>query len=353
MLAPLRLSVLRAHDDKACGSAANHAGIGVAALRRLAWLLLMVLVLCAGALSPRTGHAQNIEVREARIEYQDGGFELNAAFNFELSPALEDALHKGIPLYFAVDFQLSRPRWYWFDEKPVSTSRSVRLTFHPLTRQYRVSTGGLQLPFMRLKGALDFIKQVRGWRVFERGDVKLGVPYQAEVRMRLDLSQLPKPFQINAVNTRDWNLSSDWRRFAYTPVAEAPPPPAPAAPAAPPAPAAPASPAAPTPAPANGHAASPANASAAPAASAPGQGSAPASMPPSAPGGVPGSAPGSSPSSAPSTVPGGATAPASTPNAAPASAPGIGNARPPSPASARTVAGMLAPISLSSLVAEP
>ncbi|ESJ25405.1 signal peptide protein, partial [Cupriavidus sp. HPC(L)] len=247
MLVPLRLSVLRAHDDKACGSAANHADIGVAALRRLAWLLLMVLVLCAGALSPRAGQAQNIEVREARVEYHDGGFELNAAFDFELSPALEDALHKGIPLYFAVDFQLSRPRWYWFDEKPVSTSRSVRLTFHPLTRQYRVSTGGLQLPFMRLKGALDFIKQVRGWRVFERGDVKLGVPYQAEVRMRLDLSQLPKPFQINAVNTRDWNLSSDWRRFAYTPVAEAPPAPPP-----PPVPAAPASPAAPTPAPANG-----------------------------------------------------------------------------------------------------
>lgn len=338
MLAPLRLSVLRAHDDKACGSAANHAGIGVAALRRLAWLLLMVLVLCASALSPRAGQAQNIDIREARIEYQDGGFELNAGFDFELSPALEDALHKGIPLYFAVDFQLSRPRWYWFDEKPVSTSRSVRLTFHPLTRQYRVSTGGLQLPFMRLKGALDFIKQVRGWRVFERGDVKLGVPYQAEVRMRLDLSQLPKPFQINAVNTRDWNLSSDWRRFAYTPVAEAPPAPPPAPPA-PAAPAAPASPAAPTPAPANGHAASPANAS--PAAAAPGQASVPASMPPSAPAAGPGGAPGSAPS------------PASTPNAPPASAPGIGNARPPSPAFGRPVAGMLAPISLSSLVAQP
>lgn len=336
MLAPLRLSVLRAHDDKACGPAADRAAIGVAALRRLAWLLLMVLVLCASALSPRAGQAQNIEIREARVEYQDGGFELNAGFDFELSPALEDALHKGIPLYFAVDFQLSRPRWYWFDEKPVSTSRSVRLTFHPLTRQYRVSTGGLQLPFMRLKGALDFIKQVRGWRVFERGDVRLGVPYQAEVRMRLDLSQLPKPFQINAVNTRDWNLSSDWRRFAYTPVAEAPPAPPPA-PAAPTAPAAPASPAAPTPAPANGHGASPANASPAQAPSAPGQASSPASMPPSAPAPSPGSAPG----------------PASAPNAAPASAPGIGNARPPSPALGRTVAGMLAPISLSSLVAEP
>ena len=123
---------------------------------------------------------------------------------------------QGNLLYFVVDFQLSRPRWYWFDEKPVNTSRNIRLSYHPLTRQYRISTGGLQLPFTRLKAALQFIQRVRGWRVFERNAVRLGETYQAEVRMRLDLTQLPKPFQINAVNTRDWNLASDWRRFNYT-----------------------------------------------------------------------------------------------------------------------------------------
>lgn len=181
--------------------------------------------------------AQLIENTEARIEYQDGAFELAAAFDFDLPPALEDALHKGISLYFVVDFQLTRPRWYWFDEKPVNATRSVRLSFQPLTRQYRVSTGGLQLPFNRLKSALQFIQQVRGWRVFERKDVKLGETYHAETRMRLDLSQLPKPFQINAVNTREWNLSSEWKRFTYTvPTNLDVPPPVPVAPVAPPPP---------------------------------------------------------------------------------------------------------------------
>lgn len=260
---PLRMPVLRAHDGNACGLPARPYP---RAARRAAWAgLWLALLLCVQLLFAQGAHAQTMELRDARIEYHDGGFELDASFDFDLTPPLEDALHKGIPLYFAVDFQLSRPRWYWFDEKPVSTSRSVRLTFHPLTRQYRVSTGGLQLPFTRLKGALDFIRQVRGWRVFDRDDVKLGVPYQAEVRMRLDLSQLPKPFQINAVNTRDWNLSSDWRRFTYTPVETAPaapvpqpaqpapPPAATMAPASPPAapPASPASPGAPS-SPSNG-----------------------------------------------------------------------------------------------------
>ncbi|AZG12968.1 MULTISPECIES: DUF4390 domain-containing protein [Cupriavidus] len=232
----LRLFVLRAPGRAVRGWPAAPLA-GAWGLCR-AWYAVALLMLALLVHVPHAS-AQLIETTEARIDYQDGGFELAAAFDFDLPPALEDALHKGISLYFVVDFQLSRARWYWFDEKPVNTSRAVRLSYQPLTRQYRVSTGGLQLPFNRLKGALQFIQQVRGWRVFERRDVKLGETYHAETRMRLDLSQLPKPFQINAVNTRDWNLSSDWKRFNYTVPTNLdapPPPPPPAPPVAPPAP---------------------------------------------------------------------------------------------------------------------
>lgn len=221
MLSSLRLSVFRVRDDSARGFPA----IGGLAARLWIAIALVLVVLLAQPLAAR---AQVIEATDARIDYVDGGFDLAASFEFDLPPPLEDALNKGISLYFTVDFQLSRPRWYWFDEKPVNTSRSVRLSYQPLTRQYRVSTGGLHLSFARLKGALQFIQRVRGWRVFERNQVRLGETYHAEVRMRLDLSQLPKPFQINAVNTREWNLASDWRRFNYTVPAELSAPPAPA-----------------------------------------------------------------------------------------------------------------------------
>ncbi|MBP0635245.1 DUF4390 domain-containing protein [Cupriavidus sp. AcVe19-6a] len=231
---------------------------GMTQLRTQLLACMRVVLMLALALLlwlPPAANAQVIEATEARIEYQDGGFELAASFEFDLPPALEDALHKGISLYFAVDFELTRPRWYWFDDKPVNTSRSVRLSYQPLTRQYRISTGGLQLPFSRLKSALQFIQRVRGWRVFERNAIKPGESYHAQVRMRLDLSQLPKPFQINAVNTRDWNLASDWRRFVYTvptdlnavptpvPVPAVPAPPPPASPPLPAPPAVPAVPA--------------------------------------------------------------------------------------------------------------
>ncbi|QYY31580.1 DUF4390 domain-containing protein [Cupriavidus pinatubonensis] len=247
MVSTLRLSAFRAPADQAHTVAGAWCSDTATLLRRAcAVLVLACLVLWPGAVG-----AQVIEATEARIEYQDNGFELTASFDFDLPPPLEDALNKGISLYFTVEFQLSRPRWYWFDEKPVNTSRTIRLSYQPLTRQYRVSTGGLQLPFPRLKSALQFIQRVHGWRVFDRNAVKPGESYHAEVRMKLDLSQLPKPFQINAVNTREWNLASDWRRFIYTvptdlnapPPAPPPPPPPPSPPVT--APALPASPAMP------------------------------------------------------------------------------------------------------------
>ena len=183
---------------------------------------------------PVAAPAQTIEVNRAQLEYADGGWNLSADFDFDLPGNLEDAVNKGIALYFLVEFELIRPRWYWFDDHAISATRVVRLSYHPLTRQYRVSTGGLQVPFSRLKDAVDFMQHVRGWRVFEQRAVKTGETVQAEVRMRLDVTQLPKPFQINAVNTRDWNLSSDWKRFNLVVPNEPPPAPAPV-PTAPPA----------------------------------------------------------------------------------------------------------------------
>jgi len=177
---------------------------------------------------PVTAPAQTIEINRAQLEYADGGWNLSADFDFDLPSNLEDAVNKGIPLYFLVEFELIRPRWYWFDDHAISATRVVRLSYHPLTRQFRVSNGGLQVPFSRLKDAVDFMQHVRGWRVFEQRAVKAGETVQAEVRMRLDVTQLPKPFQINAVNTRDWNLSSDWKRFNLLVPNEPPPAPAPA-----------------------------------------------------------------------------------------------------------------------------
>ncbi|WP_207000063.1 DUF4390 domain-containing protein [Trinickia mobilis] len=182
---------------------------------RLAAALWIALALClAAAAGPAC--ADPISVQRASLQADGSGWNLDARFDFELNSSLEEAVNKGIPLYFTTDFELSRPRWYWFDEQPVSVSQTIRLSFQPLTREYRVSSGGLQLGFTSLGEALAVIKHVTSWHVIDRNQVTPGETYNASVRMQLDTALMPKPFQVDAVNNRDWALASDWKRFTFT-----------------------------------------------------------------------------------------------------------------------------------------
>ena len=141
---------------------------------------------------------------------------LNATFEFELPQALEEAVQKGIALYFNIEFELFRKRWYWFDRRVASSTLTYRLSYSPLTRQYRLARGGLSQSFESLDEALALLKSVRNWKVAEKSVLSPRDEYSAQVRMRLDVTQLPKPFQVNAITSREWTLTSDWREVPVT-----------------------------------------------------------------------------------------------------------------------------------------
>jgi hypothetical protein len=154
---------------------------------------------------------------EPMPERSDGAIVLNATFEFDLPQALEEAVQKGIALYFNIEFELFRKRWYWLDRRIAASTLVYRLSYSPLTRQYRLARGGLSQPFESLDEALALVKSVRNWRVADKAMFLPGEDYDAQVRMRLDVSQLPKPFQVNAITSREWSLSSDWRELQVTP----------------------------------------------------------------------------------------------------------------------------------------
>jgi hypothetical protein len=180
---------------------------------RLLALLAVTFVLLAWR--PPAFAADRIDVTSAQlalvVEGGEPGVTLDADFDFELPYVLEDAVNRGIALYFVVDFELYRERWYWFDRQLAQRTLTYRLTYSALTRQYRLARGSLALPFDTLAEALATMRRVRGWKVLERGTLRPDEDYRAQLRMRLDTSQLPKPFQINALTNRDWTLASDWR----------------------------------------------------------------------------------------------------------------------------------------------
>lgn len=174
----------------------------------------LVTLLLLGTVPPAAAD-ERIGVIAAALEpIPGGGVALNATFEFELPQVLEEAVQKGIAVYFNIEFELFRKRWYWFDRRLSSSTLTYRLSFSPLTRQYRLARGGLSQPFDSLDEALGLLKSVRQWKVIEPGVLSPRDSYDAQVRMRLDVTQLPKPFQVNAITSREWNLASDWRELA-------------------------------------------------------------------------------------------------------------------------------------------
>jgi hypothetical protein len=175
---------------------------------------MLALLLLAAAPWVR---AEGISVTSATIEPGEDGWTLDATFDVQFGPRLEEAVNRGVPLYFVVEFELAKPRWYWFDDKPVQLSQTYRISYTPLLRQYRLSVGSVYQNFTRFEEVTRVLSRLRGWHVADKGALRKDQVYQAAVRMRLDTAQLPKPFQLNAISSREWTLDSEWHRWTITP----------------------------------------------------------------------------------------------------------------------------------------
>ena len=180
--------------------------------KQFIFLCLMVLSVFSTSAS-----AEGIKIKSFELERVDSDWLLNASFQIELSPSLEDAVQKGVVLYFQTEFDLTRSRWYWFDEKSALAQKQTRLSYQPLAQQYRIASEGFTFSAQTISEALQAVGSIGGWAVIDNRQLDAGKSYTASLRMILDLSKLPKPFQVNALNNRDWNLSSDWLRVPFLP----------------------------------------------------------------------------------------------------------------------------------------
>ena len=162
-------------------------------------------------------HADEITFNNVQLTPIEKSWALDAQIELELNPTLEQLVNKGVTLHFVTEFQLTKKRWYWMDQKLVDVQRVSKISYQALTNQYRVTLGTFSLTAATLKQALAAVKTIDDWVVIEPGAIDLSQTYQASVRIRLDTNQLAKPFQVNAINSKSWNLQSDWYRFDFNP----------------------------------------------------------------------------------------------------------------------------------------
>ncbi len=172
------------------------------------WILALIIGL--GSVAP--SWANDITVMSASLSSrmdQPSGLYLDVNIEFDLPRSVQDALNRGIPLYFVTDFSIQSERWYWVNKPIVEASLMTRLSYSPLTRQYRLSRGGLSQSFDSLSETLAILKSLHGWRVSDNPTIENPENCVAEVRIRLDTEQLPLPMQVT-IGENDWDLRSDW-----------------------------------------------------------------------------------------------------------------------------------------------
>lgn len=181
----------------------------------LARLLAVLLALWLGV---SVACAEGISVRKTEVRFSDGSYQLSADFDVSLNFVVDQALTLGVPLYFITEFTLIRPRWYWLDEVIATNEQTAKLSYNKLTRQYRIKRGSLYQNFSSLGDALRIISHQSAAPI-DASLLTKKVDYIAAIRMRLDVTQLPKPLQVNALANQDWNFDSNWYRWIVRPIA--------------------------------------------------------------------------------------------------------------------------------------
>jgi hypothetical protein len=192
-------------------------------LRGIAAFFTCVVMACAVS-------ARAAEVTQLRMERSDDSVYLSAAVRFDLPMVVEDALLKGIPMFFVAEADIYRDRWYWYDKRVTTATRTMRLAFQPLTRRWRlnilpgaISVTGLRASLSQnydtLPEAMAAIQRISRWRIADAAEIDAASRHNVEFRFRLDLSQLPRPFQIGVAGQRDWTITvEDSRQLLAEPI---------------------------------------------------------------------------------------------------------------------------------------
>ena len=184
------------------------------------WLAVCCALVGALCLTPLAAGAAEpaIELQNLKVEQSEGAVYASLQWSFQLPAPLEDALYKGVALYFVADIEVTRERWYFYDKKLLSAQRHMRLSFLPLTRRWRVnvasqpfSSAGLGMSlgqsYDNLDDALQSIRRIAQWNIGNASDLEPEAKQNIAINFKLDLTQLPRPMQMGAAGQNDWNIA--------------------------------------------------------------------------------------------------------------------------------------------------
>ena len=150
--------------------------------------------------------AEGAELASLDVQRLDGELLLDFDVRLALPKTVEDAMQRGVPVYFVAEATLYRARWYWRDDRMARVQRSWRVAYQPLTSTWRVGFGGFNQSFQTLGEALAVVSRSSRWKVAELSQLDADSKHYLEFSWRLDNSQLPSPMQLGLGSQAEWVL---------------------------------------------------------------------------------------------------------------------------------------------------
>ena len=196
-------------------------------LNKIVWFAFCMFTSLSVVYAAGPEGATAASISSIQVERAEGTVFLNAQLKFDLPTPVEDVLLKGIPLIFVAEAEVRRERWYWYDKKLIVAVRQMRLAYQPLTRRWRLNItnntgsnislnggvggalgGGLPQYFDTLSEAMSKIQRISRWRIADLADLDSDAIHTLDLSFKLDVSQMPRPFQIGLIGQNDWNIST-------------------------------------------------------------------------------------------------------------------------------------------------
>lgn len=152
-------------------------------------------------------------IESLELDKEKENYTLSASISLNLGEEVRNAAEKGVPLYFTINMEVLKPQRLWFDKTELAQQHTWRIQYNALLRQWRISNGEHSIPELSLDDSLQHIINLESWPINDLDQLDPAINYKGRLRLKLDTSLLPRPFQINAFNSSAWSLSTPWKNF--------------------------------------------------------------------------------------------------------------------------------------------
>jgi hypothetical protein len=180
----------------------------------LALCCLALLCLLAGS-----ALGEDIRIKDVRTQLADGSYLLDANVAYAFSDEALEALNNGVPLTLLVHIQVRRAAaWIW-EDSVADIQLRYAIRYKPLSERYEV----YRLPgrdgnsFVGREAAIAALGEIRNLHLVDADRLTPGEAYEVQIKIQLDIEELPLPLRPIAYLRPAWKLGSSWTKWPLSP----------------------------------------------------------------------------------------------------------------------------------------